>query len=162
MADIYAFLDLEGIEGEAQDSDYEGKIEILSVSLGASNTSSYGSGTGPSVAKGNIQPINFTKYTDKASVELFKRAVTGKPIDSGKLTLLKLSGDTKIPYYKVDMTNVVVTSFQTAASGDGNLPMESFSLSFVEVQLVYQPQGNEGDPAGNKDFKWNLQKSSVA
>ena len=49
MADIYAFLELEGIPGEAQDSEYKDKIELQSFAWGASNNSSYTSGTGSGI-----------------------------------------------------------------------------------------------------------------
>ena len=57
-ADVFAFLELEGIEGEAQDSHYHGKIELQSFSWGASNNSSFAVGTGGSVGKGQIHDIN--------------------------------------------------------------------------------------------------------
>jgi type VI secretion system secreted protein Hcp len=152
MADIYAFLDLEGIPGESQDSDYTDKIELLSFSWGATNNSSYASGTGSGIGKGQIQDMSFSKYADKSSLKLMERSVNGKPIGSGKVSLLK----------QYDLTNVVVTSFQTSAAGDGNLPVESFTLHFVKVQSHYKPQGNEGDPAGNIDFGWDLQQNATA
>jgi hypothetical protein len=30
------------------------------------------------------------------------------------------------------------------------------------VQSHYKPQSNEGDPLGNVDFGWNLQKNEAA
>ena len=162
MADIYAFLELEGIEGEAQDKDYTNKIEILSFSMGAANSSSFASGTGSGVAKGTFSDINFIKHTDKASVKLFERTINGKPINRGKLSLLKLSGETKIAYLVYELTNIAVTSWQISGTSDGTLPTESFSLAFVQIQTHYQPQGNEGDPAGNVDFGWNLQQNAPA
>jgi type VI secretion system secreted protein Hcp len=162
MADIYAFLDLAGIEGESQDSEYTNKIELQSFSWGATNNSSFASGTGSGIGKGQIQDISCSKYTDKASLKLMERSVTGKPIDSGKVSLLKQSGDTKIAYFEIDLTNVVVTSFQVSATGDGSLPMEAFTLHFVKAQSHYKPQGNTGDPAGNVDFGWDLQQNQSA
>jgi type VI secretion system secreted protein Hcp len=162
MADIYAFLELEDIDGESQDSDYTNKIELHSASWGATNNSSYSKGTGSGIGKGQIQDISCHKFTDKASLKLMERVVNGKPIGSGKLSLLKQSGETKVPYLEIELTNVVVTSFQFSATGDGQLPMESFSLNFVKVQSHYKPQGNEGDPTGNVDFGWDLQQNTVA
>ena len=162
MADIYAFLELEGIEGESQDSEYTDKIELQSFSWGASNNSSYAVGTGSGIGKGQIHDIACSKFTDKSSLKLLERAVNGKPIDSGKLSLLKMSGETKIPYLEVELTNVVVTSYQLSAGSDGQLPMESLTLHFVKVQSHYKPQGNEGDPAGNVDFGWDLQQNVAA
>src|SRR5271168_3005805 len=120
MADVYAFLDLDGIEGESQDSQYTNKIELQSFSWGATNNSSYASGTGSGIGKGQIQDISCTKYADKASLKLMEKAVNGKPIDSGKISLLKLSGDTKVAYMEFDLTNIVVTSYQVSATGDGH------------------------------------------
>jgi type VI secretion system secreted protein Hcp len=162
MADIYAFLELEGIEGESQDPDYQNKIELQSFSWGGNNNSSFASGTGPGIGKGIVHDMHFSKFTDKASLKLFERCVNGKPLDSGKLTLLKLDGDNKVAYFQVDLTNIVVTSWQLGASGGGTLPSESFSLSFVQFQSHYKPQGNQGDPAGNVDFGWNLQQNASA
>jgi type VI secretion system secreted protein Hcp len=160
MADIYAYLELEGIEGESQDAQYKDKIELQSVSFGAVNNSSYAQGTGSGIGKGRIQDISCSKFCDRASLRLWERTVNGKAVDSGKLSLLKLSGDTKIPYLELELTNIVVTSFQTSARGDGLLPMESFNLSFVQVKSHYKPQGNDGDATGSVDFGWDLQQNT--
>jgi type VI secretion system secreted protein Hcp len=160
MADMYAFLELEGIDGESQDKDYTNKIEIISFAWGATNSSSYAQGTGPGVSKGTFSDISIMKHADKASVRLLERAITGQPIGTGKLSLLKLSGETKIPYFEVEMENVVVTSWQFSGAGDGQLPSESVSLHYVVVKTHYKPQGNEGDASGNVDFGWNLQQNA--
>ncbi|MGO9684312.1 MAG: Hcp family type VI secretion system effector [Beijerinckiaceae bacterium] len=162
MANIYAFLDLDGIEGESQDSEYQKKIELLSFSWGASNNSSFSAGTGAGIGKGQIHDMHFTAFASKASLKLMERSVNGKAISSGTVTLLKQSGDTKIAYLKYELTNIVVTNFEMSASGNGELPTESFTLHFVKVKSSYQPQGNEGDPAGNVDFGWNLQENAAA
>jgi type VI secretion system secreted protein Hcp len=162
MADLYAFLELEGIEGESQDSDYENKIAIDSFSWGATNASSYHRGTGAGTGKGEILEIHFTKTMDKSSPKLMERVATGQHIPSGKVSLVKLSGDSKIPYYQVELTDIVVSTYQVAAHSGNHLPSESFSLSFVKTMVHYQPQGNEGDPAGNVEFGWNLQQSKSA
>jgi type VI secretion system secreted protein Hcp len=162
MADIYAFLDLEGIPGEAQDSKYDKKIELQSFSWGASNNSSYTSGTGSGIGKGQVQDISISKFTCSASLKLLERAVSGKPIPKGKLTLLKLAGETKIPYFEAELENVVVTSFHISASGGGQLPMESATLHFVKVKSHYKPQSNVGDAQGPIEFGWDLQKNESA
>jgi type VI secretion system secreted protein Hcp len=162
MADIYAFLELEDIPGEAQDSEYKDKIELQSFAWGASNNSSYTSGTGSGIGKGQVQDISISKFTCKASLKLLERAVSGKPIPTGKLTLLKLSGDTKVAYFEAELENVVCTSFHISAGGGGQLPMESATLHFVKVKSTYKPQANEGDATGPIEFGWDLQKNEAA
>ena len=162
MADVYAFLELEGIEGEAQDSKYQGKIALQSFSWGATNNSSYTSGTGSGIGKGQIHDISLSKFMCKASTELMKRVVNGKPITNGKLSLLKLAGDddgSKLDYFTIDMKDIVLTSYQVAASGAAQLPMESFTLHFVTVKPNYKGQANEGSEQGNFGFGWDLQKN---
>lgn len=161
-ADVFAFLELEGIEGEAQDLDYQGKIELQSFSWGASNNSSFAVGTGASVGKGQIHDISISMYMSRASLRLMERAVNGLHVNTGKISLLKLSGDKKIPYFEIDMDHVVVTSHNISAHGGGQLPMESATLHFVKVKTKYLPQGNEGDAQGNVDFGWDLQKNVSA
>ena len=160
MADLYAFLDLEGIEGEAQDSKYEKQIELHSVSWGATNSSSFASGTGASNSKGEIHEISFSKPMCKASMRIFERCVNGQHFKKGKLTLCKLAGDNnKIAYYEVDMEHVTITSYRLSASDGGQLPMETGSIHFVQVKTKYLPQSNEGDASGNIGFGWDLQRN---
>jgi type VI secretion system secreted protein Hcp len=159
MADVYAFLQLEGIEGEAQDSDHTGKIELQSFSWGASNNSSFSTGIGSGIGKGQIHDISVSMFTSRASLRLMELAVNGKHINKGKLSLLKLAGEKKIAYFELDLEHVVVTSFQIAAGSNGQLPIESATLHFVKVKCKYLPQGNEGDATGNVDFGWDLQKN---
>jgi len=162
MADIYAFLELKGIPGEAQDSEYKDKIELQSFAWGANNNSSYSSGTGSGIGKGQVQDISISKFTDSASMKLMEGAVTGVPIPKGKLTLLKLSGETKVPYFTAELEHVIITSFHMSASGGGQLPMESASLHFVKVKSTYTPQANEGQGTGGIEFGWDLQKNVKA
>jgi len=163
MADIYAFLELEGIPGEAQDSKFKNKIELQSFSWGATNNSSYVHGTGGNIGKGHIHDISFSKYMCKASAELMKRVVTGKAIPKGKLSLCKLSGETdgdKIAYYEVELEKIVATSYQVSASSSGNLASESGTLHFVITKPKYRPQTNSGSGEGPIGFGWDLQQNT--
>ena len=160
MAQIYAFLKLNGIDGELPDQDYQNQIELQSAGWGSSNNSSFDSGTGSGVGLGQVHDITCTKYTDKASLNLHKYCVTGKVVPDGQLTLLKLQDQQKIAYFKVKMTNIVINSFSLSANGDGQLPLEHFTLHFVKSESTYLPQGNSGDPQGNVDFNWDIQTNT--
>jgi type VI secretion system secreted protein Hcp len=159
MAQIYAFLHLEGVQGESQDDKYTDKIELQSFSWGSSNNSSFRAGTGSGIGQGDTHDISCTKYTDRASLNLHKLCTTGKVCPSGKVTLLKQQGEDKIPYFEVDLTNVVITSWNISGSGDGNLPMESFTLHFVKHKSTYKPQSDPGDATGGVEFSWDIQKN---
>ncbi len=162
MADIYAFLELEGIDGEAQDSKYKNKIELQSFSWGATNNSSFLNGTGGNIGKGHIHDISFSKYMCKASAELMKRVVTGKAVSKGKLSLCKLSGEKdgdKIAYYEIELENIVCTSYQVSCSGSGTLASESGTLHFVVTKPKYRGQTNPGSAEGPIGFGWDVQQN---
>ena len=162
MADeIFAFLHLEGIEGEAEDSKYKNCLALLSVGWGATNSSSYSQGTGPtSHNKGQLHDISFSKYMCKGSLRLLERALTGKPIKNGTLSLVKQVDNNKFAYFEVKLQDVLVTSLHISANG-GILPMESCSISYVVAKPEYKPQGNEGDASGKIHWGWNTQTNEA-
>lgn len=163
MAEGYAFLKLEGIEGEAQDADYADHIAVQSWSQSVSNNASFGAGsTGGGVGRAVHGDMSFTKYIDKATVNLCKFCTTGKHVDKATLTVLKQSGDTKIPFYTVEMTDCMITAHNLNGTGSGDLPMEHLAIAFAEIKYSYQPQANTGDASGNVDFGWNLQKAKAS
>ncbi len=160
--EIFAFLHLEGIEGEAEDSKFKDHLALQSVGWGATNGSSYAQGTGPTTQnKGQLHDISFSKYLCRGSLRLLERAVSGKPIKNGKLSLVKMVGETKFAYFEVNLEDVLVTSCHISAGGGGQLPMESCSISYVVAKSEYKPQGNEGDASGKILFGWNMQKNEA-
>jgi type VI secretion system secreted protein Hcp len=162
MADeIFAFLELEGIEGEAEDSKYSKQLALQSVGWGATNGSSYAQGTGPTPqTKGQLHDISFSKYMCKGSLRLLERALTGQPIKKGTLSLVKMVGTEKFPYLQVKLEDVLVTSLHISANG-GILPMESCTISYVVAKPEYKPQSNEGDASGKIAWGWNTQKNEA-
>ena len=160
-ADVFAFLELEGIEGEAQDSDYQGKIELQSFSWGASNNSSFAVGTGASVGKGQIHDISISMYMSRASLRLMERAVNGLHVNTGKISLLKLSGDKKIPYFEIDMDHVVVTSHNISAHGGGQLPMELSYSPLREGEDEVPAARQRGRRAGKCRFRMGPAKERL-
>jgi type VI secretion system secreted protein Hcp len=162
MADVYAFLKLAGVEGEAQDSEHPKEIELQSFSWGASNSSSFAHGTGSGIGKGHVSDIVVTKFTDKSSTILFQNCTTGKTMTDGTVTLVKLQDEVKIPYLKIHLSNVVVTSFQMSAAGNGQLPMESVTLHFAKFKQTYKVQEDTGAAGGEAEFAWDIQKSIKA
>jgi type VI secretion system secreted protein Hcp len=163
MADeFYCFLDLDGIEGSATDSDYEDTIPVHSYSWGVTNHGNFGHGPGGSKHRGQIHEINISKIMCKASPTLMQYCTTGDHISEGTLSLCWQSGDTKKAYYEVKMKHIRLTSHQQAGSGGAQHPMESLSLQFVEMESTYTPQDNEGSAGGGVRFAWNLQKNEKA
>jgi type VI secretion system secreted protein Hcp len=158
------YLKLEGIKGEAQDDQFEDQIEVLGYSFGASGGGGFASNTGGSTSKGQVHELVIQKYHCKASLELWLRCLNQDHIPSGKLTLFKLSGETKIPYKEYEFTDMMVnhhSSSGSCAAGPGGSAViqDSLSFSFAQVKMYYTPQADSGSAEGKIDKGWHVQKN---
>jgi type VI secretion system secreted protein Hcp len=131
MANVDYFLKLDGIQGESTDAAHKGEIEILSFSWG--ETASVDRGGGGAGGKVEMQDFHFTANFNKASPALFQACATGRHIKIGVLTgrgVRKAGGDS---FYKVSMTDIIISSYQTGGAGDA-VPTDQFSLNFAKIE----------------------------
>jgi len=105
-----------------------GTIEVLSWSWGATQTSSTGGG-GRGSGKVSMQDLSFTKRLDKSSPMLYS-VLRGKHIKNGTLTV-----SNGVDTFKIQMSDVLVSSYGLAGSGDQ--PTESVILNFAKVTVSY-------------------------
>jgi type VI secretion system secreted protein Hcp len=161
MARTNIYLKLDGLDGESKDQDHTDWIEVDSWSWGVDNPASFAVGQGGQATQAHISSLNIMKTCDKSSVALFKNSTTGKHIKSGTLSCMKLDGDSRIEYLKVDFTDLMVASLQWSGAGEGNQVSESVSLVFAEFQQAYKLQQDTGSAGGNTDFGFNVQTSKA-
>lgn len=146
------FLKIDGIEGESADAEHRGEIEILSWSWGASNAS-----TGGQTSRAVFQDLQISKRLDKSTPLLMLACAQGKHIPEVIITLRK-AGEPPQKYYKVTMQDCIVSSYQTSAnSGEGDRPMESFSLNYTKIKFEYTPFDATGRPLEPVIFGWDLE-----
>ena len=164
MAATDFFLKIDGIPGESEDKSHAGEIDVLSFSWGASNTgtSAYGGGAGS--GKVNIQDFHFTMKYNKASSLVFLHCANGKHIPTAKLSLRKSTGDGGQKEYMVyTFTDLVITSYQTGASGGGDpIATESISFNFAKVEMGYKPQDKGGALGAEIKHGWDVKKNDKA
>jgi type VI secretion system secreted protein Hcp len=98
---------------------FEGKIEILSFSWGASNSNHdrIRPDTGIAGGKVSISSFNVMKKTDKASALLFQRCCEGQHIDTVIVTMRKAGGTAGQQIFLVyTFTGAMVESIQWSGS----------------------------------------------
>ena len=106
------FLKLDGIDGESTDDTHKGWIEINSYSLDRA-----------------AQTVQIARNkTSRSSAKLALFCTKGTHIKKAVLHVRKSGGD----YMKIELENVLITSYQTSASSSGR-PMESLSLNFTKI-----------------------------
>jgi type VI secretion system secreted protein Hcp len=140
---IDMYLKLDGVKGESQDSKHKDSIEIESFSWGVTNAGTASSGSGLGAGKAVFRDFTITKGADAASPVLFEKCATGEHIKSAILTIRK-SGGTKLEYYKVKFTDLLVSDFSITGTGENSIPVETVTLNYTEINLHYTAQQQDG------------------
>ena len=142
-AQVDYFLKIDGIDGESADEGHKDWINLLSFSQSVSrNADPTGGGAG--VAK--FEDMQFTKYLDKATPLLMLHCANGQPIREAILVCRKAgsTGGAPVEYYKITLTDVLVTSVSTGGSSADVVPTETLSLNYSKIAWEYTPQAADG------------------
>ncbi len=149
MADQFILFDPK-IEGESTDSKHKGEIELLSWSVGGTqSTSASTSGTGGGGSgKVSMQDFHFSCVHSKASPKLLLAMCNGEHFKSAKVTCRKAGKDQQ-EYLTVKLTEVVVSGYQ-ATGGSNNQPgVDQVSLDFAKIEWDYKEQKPDGTLGGS-------------
>jgi len=161
VATTNIYLKLNGVDGESLDHQHKDWIEVESFSWGVDNPSSFAVGQGGQATQAHIAAIGVQKRCDKSSVTLFKNCTTGKHIASGTISCLKLDGENRVEYLKIDLTDIMVANFQWTGSGEDQVVQEHVSFVFAEFKETYKLQSDKGSAGGNTDFGFNVQTAQA-
>ena len=146
MASSDYYLKIDTIEGEAEAIGFEKQLQIESWSFGASNAGTASQGTGLGSGKVSLQDFHFVIENGKGSLPLFLACCKGNHIPQAILSCRQTGGDgTPYTFYKVTFNDLVISSFQTGASGGtGSKPMEQCSFNFTKITHEYFQQKADG------------------
>ena len=150
------YLKFDGIDGEAQDRGHQNWSDLVSFSHQIAKTDS--NTNRPTLDLG----FAVTKTLDKASPKIQEATVTGKLIPSVTLELTRnMAGSASMPYYAYELKNVQITSYSISGSGQaGDIPTESFSLNFEEIQVTYTEYDSDGSKKGHVEYSWKVEKGT--
>jgi type VI secretion system secreted protein Hcp len=160
MANVDYFLKLDGIKGESTDHKHKGEIELESFSWGNHNSSNIagGSGSGGGAGKVAFQDVHCSTHVNEASVLLMLACATGDHIKQGLVTARKQGGEQQ-DYYKVTLTDVLISSYQSGGGGGALIPTDQFSLNFGKIEFSYQKQDEKGKLGTPVIGKWDLKSN---
>jgi type VI secretion system secreted protein Hcp len=153
------FLKLDGIDGESHDSKHKGELDIESWSWGETQTGTGHAGGGHGAGKVAMQDVHFVSKISKASPKLMLACATGQHIKEGTLTCRKAGKDQQ-EFFKVKMSDILVSSFQTGGSGHSDiLPTDQFSLNFAKIEFEYKEQKADGTLGGSTKAGYNAKEN---
>jgi type VI secretion system secreted protein Hcp len=148
MAAVDYYLKLTGIDGESQDHKHKGEIDVESWSWGETQSGTGHAGGGHGGGKVSMQDFHFVMKLNKASPKLMLACATGEHIKEGLLTCRK-AGTQQQEFFKIKMTDILVSSFQTGGSGHSDIiPTDQISINFAKIEFEYKEQKPDGTLGG--------------
>ncbi len=87
----------------------------------------------------------------------------GEIIPKLELELTSTYGGAKATYLRYELTNVMITSFQTNASGndDAGPPTVVIGNNFEEIKVTYTEFDDTGSSQGNVETSFKVEKGEV-
>ncbi len=155
------FLKPTGIDGESQDAKHKGEIELTNWGWSIHQNSSMQSGSGGGSGKATVSDLTFDHRIDRATPNLLKHCLVGKHIDTATLVVRKAGGN-PLEYFKLTMSNVIVTGVAPVIKDTMPTGMESVSLSFARVKQEYVVQNSQGGTAGTVAASFDIQQNREA
>lgn len=148
------FIKIGDIKGESTDKAHLEWSELLSMDFSMVREPEGGSTRlRPAVARA----FNCVKEVDKASPKLMEAIAMGTVIPTLTIHFTRTTGEGRETYLRYELKNVLITSYGTSGSAAGDQPpVESMSLNYEEIKVIYDEIGNDGAPVGSVDYTWDL------
>ena len=152
------FLKLGDIKGESQGDGHKDEIELMSWSWGATQSGSTQSIQGSTAGKVNVHDLTFTKLVDSATPNLVKAVCGGTAYKEALLVCQKSAGagKPKVPYLKIKLGNVLISSHSIGGTGGSDETTETISLNFGKVEVTYTQQTAEGGAGKAVPVCWHI------
>jgi len=149
------FAKIGDIKGESLDDKHKDEVEVLSWSWGVQQSGTMAHGGGGGEGKASFNDFNFNHHVDKASPVLLKACATGEHIKEGTITVRK-AGKGQQEFLIIKMNDIIITSVNPSAHGEGGGTAESVAMQFAKVDLEYKPQKPDGSLDAGLHFKYDI------
>lgn len=130
-----AYVKIDGIDGEVTRTGAKGWIALNEFTQEVKSPRDVASGQ--ATGRRQYAPVIIRKRIDKASTLLAKAIATNQTIPSMTVELTRESpskgGGKQEVYMKIELKNVMVSSFQEAGVDDNGEPMEEVSFTFQKI-----------------------------
>ncbi len=113
-------------------------------------------GGGGGAGKVSMQDIHFTMHLNKASPALALHCANGKHIPKALLSCRK-AGEKQQDFYKVYLTDLLVSSYQTGGSASSDVvPVDQVSINFAKIEWEYAEQKPDGSLSASAKYGWDV------
>ena len=146
-----AYIKLPDIEGEVNEEEHSGWVEVQSVSMPIFRSIQGGAvGVGRSNGETTLGDISVYKTWDSSTPSLASAVANGKYLDEVLIHLCSTINEKNIVNLELKLSNVILSSYNFSATGDQSpVPSESVTLNFTKVEWTYKKFDTKGKEAGN-------------
>ena len=155
-----AYMKYDGIDGESQEANHIKWIDVLSFDWGIHRREPGQTGQSRSRGAAVVEDLTLTMAYEKAAPKLQEKCLEGEVIPKLEIEFTALSRRARATYLKYEFKNVMITSFQTSASGtdESGPPTVVIGNNFEEVKVTYTEFDREGKSKGNVETKFKVEK----
>lgn len=154
------FAKYDGIDGESDDDKHGKWIDVLSIDWGAHRPGSGATGQSRRRGAAVVEDLTLTIEFEKSAPKLMEKCLQGEVIPKLEIELTSTYGGARATYLKYQLKNVMVTSFQTNASGsdEAGPPMVVIGNNFEEVKVTYTEFDSAGSAKGNVETTYEIDR----
>ncbi|GHC50458.1 type VI secretion system tube protein Hcp [Roseibacillus persicicus] len=157
--EMFLKLDEGRIKGESQSKDHQDEIDILAGNWGLAQSGTTHFGNNSSYGEPSFQDLTLVKYTDLATPELIRTAITGEHMSDARLIFVTSGLKQDLPILSMYMQDVIVTKHEMGLSGGEDKPTEKVSLNFAEFTFKTFSY-EEGSPTDEPFASWNIPQNT--
>jgi type VI secretion system Hcp family effector len=159
-------LDVPNIAGESThptNPNWNKKIQIASFNYDVSQKASLQTGSGLVAGGASMSHITITKAMDISTPFWFYYLCLGQPITTVTFRLTRAGGVEGVYEYMTIVCNKVLVSsyFTSGTRGDGNMPMETISLSVGSVKESYDDRNEQGQKIQNVSHGFDFMQNTA-
>jgi type VI secretion system secreted protein Hcp len=152
------YLKIDGIDGEATDSNHQGWINVDSFTWGATQQGNMAVGGGGGAGKVQFRDLTVQANIDKAMPAIMRYVANGKHISKVQLSLCK-AGGTQIEYCRITLEDVLITNALFNGTTHTDLVGMSYQFQAAKVQTQYWVQSSTGSKGAESQSSWNIKEN---
>ena len=112
--------------------------------------------------RARFQEMEFTKAVDMATPVLYAACSAGPDLKTATLEVYRTANGTNLLVLKIALTEPIISQIATGGYGDGQIPMDKFTINFTKITMEYVQQGLDGNSPGKTSFGWDLSTNVAA
>ncbi|QHA89083.1 Hcp family type VI secretion system effector [Serratia rhizosphaerae] len=153
-----AFLKVDGVSGESQDSGHKGWIDVSGFDLGATQPGNMHVGNGGGAGKVHYDDLVIYTNVDRATPTLFQYAASGKHISKVELAIHKAGGE-NIEYLRLTLEDVLVTEARYEGDLRQSIVPVIYKFQAAKVLHKYWEQTDKGGKGAEVSAGWNIKEN---